>query len=181
MVDTRARILDVAVELFAEVGYDKAGIRELAGRLGVTSAALYYHFRNKEEILTALAEGVCAEIERLLDEAEAEPVSPERGQLVLARYLDIVLARAGVMTVLESSIATLRGLEVGRRMSVAMEGLSALIAVDASPEAGFRAELALSLLTTPPRRGAGLTARLRPHLLAAAYGALERPVAGPHT
>jgi AcrR family transcriptional regulator len=51
---TRERILDVALELFNEQGYDKTSLREIAQRLGVTKAALYYHFERKEEILLEL-------------------------------------------------------------------------------------------------------------------------------
>lgn len=51
---TRERILDVALDLFNEQGYDKASLREIAERLGVTKAALYYHFERKEDILLEL-------------------------------------------------------------------------------------------------------------------------------
>jgi AcrR family transcriptional regulator len=51
---TRERILDVALELFNEQGYDKTSLREIADRLGVTKAALYYHFERKEDILLEL-------------------------------------------------------------------------------------------------------------------------------
>ena len=52
--DTRERILDVALDLFIEQGYDKTSLREIAEPLGVTKAALYYHFAAKEDILLAL-------------------------------------------------------------------------------------------------------------------------------
>ena len=51
---TRERILEVALELFNEQGYDKTSLREIAERLGVTKAALYYHFERKEDILLEL-------------------------------------------------------------------------------------------------------------------------------
>jgi AcrR family transcriptional regulator len=51
---TRERILDIALELFNEQGYDKTSLREIADRLGTTKAALYYHFERKEDILFAL-------------------------------------------------------------------------------------------------------------------------------
>jgi AcrR family transcriptional regulator len=50
----RERILDIALELFNEQGYDKTSLREIADRLGTTKAALYYHFEHKEDILLAL-------------------------------------------------------------------------------------------------------------------------------
>ncbi len=52
--DTRERILDVALDLFIEKGYDKTSLREIAEQLGVTKAALYYHFKSKQDILMAL-------------------------------------------------------------------------------------------------------------------------------
>jgi AcrR family transcriptional regulator len=53
-VDTRERILDVALDLFTEQGYDGTSLRQIAEQLGVTKAALYYHFESKEDILRAL-------------------------------------------------------------------------------------------------------------------------------
>ncbi len=52
--DTRERILDVALDLFTEQGYDGTSLRQIAEQLGVTKAALYYHFESKEDILMAL-------------------------------------------------------------------------------------------------------------------------------
>jgi AcrR family transcriptional regulator len=51
---TRERILDIALELFTENGYDKTSLRDIAERLGTTKAALYYHFARKEDILLEL-------------------------------------------------------------------------------------------------------------------------------
>lgn len=51
---TRERILDVALDLFVEQGFYKTSLREIADRLGVTKAALYYHFPSKADILIAL-------------------------------------------------------------------------------------------------------------------------------
>jgi AcrR family transcriptional regulator len=51
---TRERILDVALELFTEQGYEQTSLREIAERLGVTKAALYFHFERKEDILFEL-------------------------------------------------------------------------------------------------------------------------------
>ena len=54
--DTRQRILAVSAELFVEQGYEGTSLREIAERLGVTKAALYYHFSSKEQIFRALLE-----------------------------------------------------------------------------------------------------------------------------
>ena len=52
--DTRERILDVALDLFTEQGFDGTSLRQIAEQLGVTKAALYYHFESKDDILMAL-------------------------------------------------------------------------------------------------------------------------------
>ncbi len=46
--------MEAALELFTEQGFDKTSLREVAERVGVTKAALYYHFRSKEELLSSL-------------------------------------------------------------------------------------------------------------------------------
>ena len=81
--DTRERILDVALELFNEQGYDKTSLREIAERLGVTKAALYYHFERKEDILLelhlrlhALGRGVLDQLDRLEDDRQAVALWP---------------------------------------------------------------------------------------------------------
>ena len=51
---TRERILAVALDLFVDQGFDKTSLREIAERLGVTKAALYYHFKSKGDILFTL-------------------------------------------------------------------------------------------------------------------------------
>lgn len=50
----RDRIVDEALLLLNEVGIDKLSTRKLAERLGVQQPALYWHFRNKSELLDAI-------------------------------------------------------------------------------------------------------------------------------
>ena len=54
--DTRARILAVALELVSERGFAGTSIRDLAERLDLTTAAMYYHFSSKDALLDALVE-----------------------------------------------------------------------------------------------------------------------------
>jgi AcrR family transcriptional regulator len=56
MADTRQQILDAAWALFVEHGFDKTSLRQVAERVGVTKAALYYYFPSKEDLLSALLE-----------------------------------------------------------------------------------------------------------------------------
>jgi AcrR family transcriptional regulator len=51
---TRERILDVALDLFTDQGFDGTSMREIAARLDISKPAIYHHFASKEEILMAL-------------------------------------------------------------------------------------------------------------------------------
>jgi AcrR family transcriptional regulator len=51
---TRERILNAALDLFVEHGFDATSLRQIADQLGITKAALYYHFASKDDILMAL-------------------------------------------------------------------------------------------------------------------------------
>jgi len=51
---TREKILDVALDLFTDQGFDGTSMREIAERLHISKPAIYYHFASKEEILLAL-------------------------------------------------------------------------------------------------------------------------------
>jgi AcrR family transcriptional regulator len=70
---TRQRILDVALELFAERGYAGASMADIAGRLGITKAALYYHFAAKGDILQGLVAEPLAGFTALAAAAPAMP------------------------------------------------------------------------------------------------------------
>jgi AcrR family transcriptional regulator len=70
---TQQRILEAARELFAERGYAGTSIRDIAERLAMTKAALYYHFRGKQDVLAALVDPWLQEIDALAEWAEAEP------------------------------------------------------------------------------------------------------------
>ena len=81
--DTRARIQQVALELFAEQGYDKTSLREIAERLDVTKAALYYHFKSKEDIVRSLVEDYFGQLDDLIAWAKTQPRSAQtRGEIL---------------------------------------------------------------------------------------------------
>lgn len=50
MSRTKARILDTALILFPQNGYYGTSMKDIAGMLGLSKAALYKHFESKEEI-----------------------------------------------------------------------------------------------------------------------------------
>jgi AcrR family transcriptional regulator len=90
----RERILDVSLELFNEQGYDKTSLREIAERLDVTKAALYYHFERKEDILLELHLRLHALGWKALDYLENLDSDQQRADAwpaVLDRFIDQLL------------------------------------------------------------------------------------------
>lgn len=54
--DTKARIPEAALELFAQSGYLGTSMSDIASRLGITKGALYKHYTSKQEILLSIVE-----------------------------------------------------------------------------------------------------------------------------
>ena len=99
----RARVLAEALRLFAQRGYAATSTREIAGALGLTRAALYYHFPAKDDILAALLAPAIASLQGILADAAALPAperrTPERRAELLRAYLDLVLGNLDLMWV----------------------------------------------------------------------------------
>ncbi len=55
---TRARIVEAAVESFAELGFDASSTRDIASRAGVTQGLLTYHFSSKGDLWRAAADQI---------------------------------------------------------------------------------------------------------------------------
>ncbi len=108
--DTRERIQSVALELFAEQGYEKTSLREIAERLEVTKAALYYHFKSKEDIVRSFTEDYVTELDSLIAWGTAQPSTSESRALLLERYSVIVGRRLSVLRFLEQNQAAVHHL-----------------------------------------------------------------------
>ncbi|MCW7945522.1 TetR family transcriptional regulator [Streptomyces hygroscopicus] len=113
--DTRQRIQDVALELFAEQGYEKTSLREIAERLDVTKAALYYHFKTKEEILVSIFEDLTRPMDELIEWGRAQPHHLETKQEVLRRYSEALAGAAPLFRFMQENQATIRELSIGNQ------------------------------------------------------------------
>jgi AcrR family transcriptional regulator len=107
---TRERIQEIALELFAEQGYEKTSLREIAERLGVTKAALYYHFKSKEDIVRSFVEDYRAELEQVIAWGASQPRTPESRAEILARYASIVSEQLAVIRFMEQNQAAMHTL-----------------------------------------------------------------------
>lgn len=94
-------------------GYERTSLRVIAEHLGVTKAAVYYHFKTKEGILAELLKERMQPIEDVIAWAEAQPRTLSTQQEALRRY-DAALAHAApIVTILRENQGDLRDLAVG--------------------------------------------------------------------
>ncbi|QOC95164.1 TetR/AcrR family transcriptional regulator [Micromonospora craniellae] len=143
---TRERIKAVALELFTEHGYEATSLREVAERLGVTKAALYYHFKSKDEIVTSVVEDRLDRMDALISWGEAQPDTLATRQTLIERYADAMFSgeQPSVMRFFEQNQTALKNLSAGRELRERMFRLaSVLCRGDDSAGAQLRAVLAL--------------------------------------
>ncbi|MGN9802542.1 TetR/AcrR family transcriptional regulator [Micromonospora sp. L32] len=143
---TRERIQAVALELFTEQGYERTSLREIAERLNVTKAALYYHFKSKDEIVNSLVEDRVRRIDELIAWARSQPPTRDTRRALLNRYADMMFAseQPSVMRFFEQNQTVLKSLSAGMQMRERMLGLAdQLCQGDKSPAAQLRATLTL--------------------------------------
>ena len=108
--DTRQRILDVALELFIEQGYDGTSLRQISERLGVTKAALYYHFASKEDLLLALHMRLHEFGKEALERMDNGPVTLELWAKLLDEVLDQIVAQRQIFLMHERNQAAIEKL-----------------------------------------------------------------------
>jgi len=139
---TRARIQAVAVEMFTEHGYEKTSLREIAEALGVTKAALYYHFKSKEDIVRSLVEDYFGRIDALVSWGENEPPGPGRRAEILRRYVAIVQEGEAAFRMLHQNQAAIKSLSGSKNTGqLFRERLSPLIALLTGPNPGLEDRL----------------------------------------
>ncbi len=111
--DLTDRLLDAASEVFAERGYDRAGVAEIARRAGVTTGAIYSRYSGKAELLLAAAD-------RSLPEAFRRLLSGERGAQPATEVLSMLgidlLDDVGSPLVMEATVAARREPELAARL-----------------------------------------------------------------
>jgi AcrR family transcriptional regulator len=124
---TRDRLIAAAAEVFAEKGYDRAGVQEIARRAGFTTGAIYGRFRGKAELLLAAIEAnTHSELDALFAEQKATDILTTVGSHLIAERFG-----SGQALLLEAFVAARREPEVAALVRSLIEdraaGLAALI------------------------------------------------------
>lgn len=78
-------ILEAASNLFIKRGYEGTSMQDIAHELEISRSALYYYFKNKEEILASLTEGLTIVAERLATQVVEKSKEPDDALRELVR------------------------------------------------------------------------------------------------
>jgi TetR/AcrR family acrAB operon transcriptional repressor len=76
-LETRSLILDTAERVFAEQGVSRTSLADIAAAAGLTRGAIYWHFKNKADVFTAMVDRVSLPIEGLFAEVVDNPQHPD--------------------------------------------------------------------------------------------------------
>ena len=113
---TRNALLDAARSLFGERGFAAVSTEEIVQAAGVTRGALYHHFKDKQDLFTAVVERVEQEIlERVAAAALAEPDVWEQQRVAVGAFLDGCLDPA-VQRVILTDAPSVLGLAAWREI-----------------------------------------------------------------
>src|SRR5262245_51464954 len=97
----RDEILDAAVTIFSERGYDEADTQELADRLGVAKGTLYRYFRSKRELFQAVIHRAMSQLRAWVDDHVAPVDDPLEEMIVGMRaYLEFFARHPEVVELL---------------------------------------------------------------------------------
>jgi AcrR family transcriptional regulator len=143
--NTREQIRTVALEMFADRGYDGTSLREIAEQLGVTKAAVYYHFKTKEDILVSLLEDFLSQVDELLDWAQEQPAGTATRRALLERYAELLSGRASKLArFMQEGQAAIRERAAGLDLRKRFGRLVPLLIDDPTdPETALRAQVAI--------------------------------------
>ncbi|MGO4695934.1 TetR/AcrR family transcriptional regulator [Paenibacillus sp. 2TAB26] len=86
--ETKAEAQRVALELFTAKGFEATSLREIAEQLGISKAALYYHFKSKNDIVNSMMSSRGDEAAELLAWAVSQEPSPDLLERTVLRWVD---------------------------------------------------------------------------------------------
>ncbi len=103
-----ARIINAALDLFAEHGVGGTSLQLIADAIGVTEAAVYHQFTTKQEMVLAAAEMELVNVAPSIEAAEAEPTPTQARDVLVTRIVDLAVERRRMESTLPDDPRLLR-------------------------------------------------------------------------
>jgi|GEM_PF-6926022 len=121
MDDAKARILKSARHIFAEKGYDKATIREIAEHAQVARGLLHYHFKNKDDLLVqVMSSNYYGTIGSNMMEQLQFKTTKELAKTIVFVYQEALIRSPEFFQLIYGTISTIRQNETVRKAIVAV-------------------------------------------------------------
>lgn len=110
-IDTRQRLLDVAMVLIGQHGCASTSLQMIADELGITKAAIYHHFRTRDELLLALMGPILRLNRRVVEEAERQNTPRRQMDAMVRGYAEVVARNRSLAAVLVFDVSLRRILQ----------------------------------------------------------------------
>jgi len=139
---TRQRLIDTAIELFTRHSVAGTSLQMISDELGFTKSAIYYHFRTRDELLSAVIEPLISEVAVLVDAAEALHGARARADRMLVGYAALATANRELISLLTGDPVVTDVLRMRTEWSAVVRRQMALLA-DAEPGLGGQVKAAM--------------------------------------
>jgi AcrR family transcriptional regulator len=166
--DTRTRLIEVAVDLFTRHSFAGTSLQMIADELGFTKAAIYHHFRTREQLLAAVLEPMLDELRTVIESAETRRTPHTRAEHMLSGYAALAVRNRGLVAVLAADPSVTTVLTERAEWGDLINRQLALLAdVDPGPAGQVRAAMVFAGMAgaAGPTRGNVDDDALREHLV----------------
>jgi AcrR family transcriptional regulator len=144
------RIARLALDRFRVSGFVGTSIADLAGALGVSKAAIYYHYHSKDTLLHRLIDPLLDAIDACIQDHTTPANSARTARQLLDAYLTVLLTHRDVVPLIATDVAVLNHPRIGPRLRAQNQQLQSLLtAPNTDVAARLRAEAALGAIWRP--------------------------------
>ncbi|OBI87939.1 TetR/AcrR family transcriptional regulator [Mycobacterium sp. 1245805.9] len=144
----RTRVLDAALDLFAQHGVSGTSLQMIADAVGVTKAAVYHQFRTKEQIVLAVTERELFRLGPALEEAEAHDDGLEARDALLVRMVEMAVRDRRLVRTLQFDPVVVRLLAEHEPLQRFMERLYKVLLSDAGLDGRIEAAMFSGAIST---------------------------------
>lgn len=104
----RDRIRSAAVQLFAELGYHAAPLRDIASLAGIQAASIYYHYPSKQALLVEIMDTYMRQLNTNLEKVLTQPVGiSEKLSLAIANHIRLHTTYKAEFFIIDTEIRAL--------------------------------------------------------------------------
>ncbi|PRI14208.1 TetR/AcrR family transcriptional regulator [Mycobacterium shigaense] len=144
----RTRVLDAALDLFAEHGVSGTSLQMIADAVGITKAAVYHQFRTKDQIVIAVTERELGRLGPALVEAEAHGNGPQARDALLVRTVEMAVRDRRLVRTLQYDPVVIRLLAEHEPFQRFMDRLYRVLLGDAGLDGRIEAAMFSGAIST---------------------------------